>query len=293
MKSDPSVKRGLFKALPEKRTFKEIEKQIRRLIYSKALKPGDRLPNENELAAQFKAGRLSVREALRMLEQAGLIVVRQGSTGGSYVRELDASVAVESIIDLMWQGDVRVRDMTDARSAVETLILEKAFENLTEEDLIALEASVEELERIVKAGRREFPVDPTLTNFHLTMAQATKNPIFPIILRVLMELTVRVMAPATVDVERLKKHATSHRLVFDALKKRDLPGAVAAMQEHMLEVENRYADRVGREGDGKGAMARSHAESAVLRKRPAGSSGRGTGKGEKRRETIRKRRSKA
>jgi GntR family transcriptional regulator, transcriptional repressor for pyruvate dehydrogenase complex len=256
MKSDSPVTRGLFTPLPEKRTFKEIERQIRQLIYSKALKPGDRLPNENELAAQFKAGRLSVREALRMLEQAGLIVVKQGSTGGSYVRELDATVAVESIIDLMWQGDVRVRDMTDARSAVETLILEKAFHNMTEDDILALAGFVEELETLVAGGgQREFPVDPTLTNFHLAIARATKNPIFLIILKVLMELTTRVMTPATVGVERLRKHALSHRLIFDALKKRDLQGAMRAMQDHMLEVENRYADRLSQEDGGKGGTS--------------------------------------
>jgi GntR family transcriptional regulator, transcriptional repressor for pyruvate dehydrogenase complex len=86
MKTDLCPKRALFTPLPEKRTFKEIERQMRQSIHSRALKPGDRLPSEHELAAQFKAGRLSVREALRMLEQASLIVVTQGSTGGSYVR---------------------------------------------------------------------------------------------------------------------------------------------------------------------------------------------------------------
>jgi GntR family transcriptional regulator, transcriptional repressor for pyruvate dehydrogenase complex len=242
MKTDLHPKDALFRPLPEKRTFKEIERQIRQSIYSKTLKPGDRLPSENELAAQFKAGRLSVREALRMLEQAGLIVVKQGSTGGSYVRELDATVAVESMIDLMWQGSVHVRDLTDVRSAIETLILQKAFKNLTESGLLALEASVQELETLVAEGRQqEYPVDPTLTNFHMVLAETTNNPIFPIILKVLMELTVRVMAPPNVGLERLKKHASSHRSVFDALRNRDLASGVRAMEEHLLEVENRYA----------------------------------------------------
>ena len=130
MKTRTTRENTLFKPLPEKRTFKDIEQQIRQLIYSKAVKPGDRLPSENELAAQFKAGRLSVREALRMLEQAGLIVVRQGSTGGSYVRELDGTEAVQPLIDLLWQGDIQIEDMIDARSAIERLVLKKAFGRL-------------------------------------------------------------------------------------------------------------------------------------------------------------------
>jgi len=240
MKSDPPAQKSLFKPLPEKRTFKEIASQIRQLINSRVLKPGDRLPSENELAAQFRAGRLSVREALRMLEQAGLIIVRQGSTGGSYVRELDATVAVESFIDLMWQGDVTVEDLTDARSSIETLILRKAFDNLTEDSLRALEASVQKLENLVsEKSQGEYPVDPTLTEFHMLLAEASKNPIFPIVLRVLLEMTMRVMRPAKVKAQRLREHVASHRVMVNALRDNDLTAALHAMEQHMVKVADR------------------------------------------------------
>src|SRR5512136_2169173 len=81
----------LFQPLPVKRTFMEIANQIRSSIYAKTLKPGDKLPSERELAVQFNVGRISVREALRMLEQAGLIFIKQGSSGGAYVKEADTS----------------------------------------------------------------------------------------------------------------------------------------------------------------------------------------------------------
>jgi DNA-binding FadR family transcriptional regulator len=230
----------LFKPLLEKRTFKEIANQIRQLINSRALKPGDKLPSENELAVQFRAGRLSVREGLRMLEQAGLIVVKQGSTGGSYVRELDSTVAVESFIDLMWQGDVSIEDLTDARSSIETVILTKAFDCLTEETLQTLDASVQVLENLLTAGKRnEYPVDPTLTDFHMLLAEATNNPIFPIILKVLLEMTKRVMTPAKVGIDRLREHVVAHRAVVTALRRGDLNAAQYAMKDHMIVVSHR------------------------------------------------------
>jgi GntR family transcriptional regulator, transcriptional repressor for pyruvate dehydrogenase complex len=249
METDANKENSLFTPLQEKRTFKEIEKQIRELIRSRALKAGDRLPSEKDLAVQFKAGRLSVREALRMIEQAGLIVVKQGSKGGSFVRELDETVTVESMIDLMWQGDIFIRDVTDARSAVESLILRKAFENLTEESLLALERSVQELEILAAEGRQEtYSVDPTLTDFHLLLARTTNNPVFPIILKVLIEVAVRVMTPPTVGLERLRKHVTSHRLIVTALRKGDLEGAVRALEEHLVVIGNRQSDQTGSEG---------------------------------------------
>jgi GntR family transcriptional regulator, transcriptional repressor for pyruvate dehydrogenase complex len=241
MKNESVPGGALFRPLPEKRTFKEIASQIRRLINSGTLKPGDKLPSENELAAQFRAGRLSVREALRMLEQAGLIVVRQGSTGGSYVRELDATVAVESIIDLMWQGDIGIPDLTDARSAVEAVILTKAFHHMTDENMRALEESVRGLEELVASGEEgDYPVEPTLTDFHMLLARATTNPIFPIILKVLLEMTMRVMKPAEANMDRLKRHTVSHRAVVNAIKSGDLEAALAAMEGHLVEVGNRY-----------------------------------------------------
>jgi GntR family transcriptional regulator, transcriptional repressor for pyruvate dehydrogenase complex len=230
----------LFKPLQEKRTFKEIANQIRLLINSRALKPGEKLPSENELAVQFKTGRLSVREALRMLEQAGLIEVRQGSTGGSFVKELDSTVAVESFIDLMWQGDLSIENLTDARSSIETLILTKVFSSFNEQTLQSLEVSVQELENLIIMGKESrYPVDPTLTDFHLLLARLTDNPIFPIILKVLLEMTKRVMQPATVSLVRLREHAVSHRAILDALKAGDLKATLRAMEEHLIAVSNR------------------------------------------------------
>jgi DNA-binding FadR family transcriptional regulator len=98
----PSKEEGpLFQPLPVKRTFMEIANQIRTSIYAKTLKPGDKLPSERELAVQFSVGRISVREALRMLEQAGLILIKQGSGGGAYVKAADTSAISESVYDLV------------------------------------------------------------------------------------------------------------------------------------------------------------------------------------------------
>ena len=135
----------LFTPLRKERTYRVIAKRIRQMIDSRALNPGDRLPSESELAAQFGAGRLSVREALRMLEQAGLIEVKQGSAGGSYIREPDVTVTAESLSDLMRRSDISLRHLTDARLAIEKLVLNRAFDSISDDHLLALEKCVKEL----------------------------------------------------------------------------------------------------------------------------------------------------
>jgi GntR family transcriptional regulator, transcriptional repressor for pyruvate dehydrogenase complex len=231
----------LFQPLPVKRTFMEIANQIRSSIYSKTLKPGDKLPSERELTAQFGVGRISVREALRVLEQAGLILIKQGSAGGAYVKAADTSAISESVYDLVSRSDICLEDLTEVRLAVEKQILQSAFDKITADDMEMLEKSIKELEMVIKKKTREdIPVYFELTNFHVIIARATRNPVFEIILKVLMNVTVKVINPQLTNVERLKKHLSFHKAIYKALESRDLERAIEETEKHMLEVARQY-----------------------------------------------------
>ena len=76
----------LFTPAKTQRASEAIYNQIYPMIVSGELKPGDRLPPERELAEMFQRSRPVVREALRMLQQDGLLVTSVGSTGGAVIR---------------------------------------------------------------------------------------------------------------------------------------------------------------------------------------------------------------
>ncbi len=88
-----------FEPRQTKRAFEHISEQIRNLVYTGAIKPGERLPSERELAEQFQTGRLAVREAFRVLEQMGLVYIRKGKTGGAYIGEFNKTVFSKSLIE--------------------------------------------------------------------------------------------------------------------------------------------------------------------------------------------------
>ena len=67
------------------RLNEEVVTRIKRLIYSKELKVGEKLPSERDLAARLKVSRVILREALRSLEQSGLVEIRPGLKGGAFV----------------------------------------------------------------------------------------------------------------------------------------------------------------------------------------------------------------
>src|SRR5256885_12473745 len=74
----------MFEPVKNQRISDEILRQIRDAVMSGKFQIGDRLPNERALAEQFAASRPSVREALRGLEQAGVIYIKKGSNGGGF-----------------------------------------------------------------------------------------------------------------------------------------------------------------------------------------------------------------
>src|SRR5258708_27286833 len=86
----------MFEPVKNQRVSDEILQQIREAVLTGKFQIGDRLPNERTLAEQFAACRTSVREALRGLEQQGVIYTTKGVTGGAFVARLDHPLVTRS-----------------------------------------------------------------------------------------------------------------------------------------------------------------------------------------------------
>ena len=223
-----------FKPLRSKRVFEEISGQIRDLIYSGVFRPGEKLPSERELSIQFHVGRTALREALRVLENEGLISIKQGSNGGSFISKPKIHQATKSAMDLFHLGDLSLQNITEARIPLEMAVLEFAVKRITEAELDHLDKMNISTDEYLKRGNT--PVSD-ITNFHVYLAKATKNPALEMLVGSIVNEVFKILGKIENREEQnatLERHLFQHKQVLDSLKERDLKGAKEAMKKHIL-----------------------------------------------------------
>jgi GntR family transcriptional repressor for pyruvate dehydrogenase complex len=232
-----------LKPLSGKRAFEEISDQIRDLIFSKKLKPGDKLPPERKLAERFRAGRTAVREGLRILEQSGLITVKQGSEGGSFIRDVSTSVVAGFLSDVIRRADVRLGHLTEVRIGIEKLVIGVAMPRITEIELGLLKKHIDDAETIMgesfRQGKRlnfKLWAESNL-QFHIVLARATRNPLYEMILESLMNVSRTFLVDLPIVPEFVEAHVRDHKGIYDAVKDKDLRLAERRLEEHSLQVE--------------------------------------------------------
>lgn len=172
------------------RAFEEIITQINRLIVSGRIKRGQKLPTERQLAAQFQVGRNTVREALRMLEISGAIVLRRGPKGGAFVASDGQNVLNQQLTNALRLTDFSISDLTEAMRRVTVMLFEAAERAVTVEDLDAMEANIREAETTEDPYQRS----ATLIQFYNLLAAASGNKILVLIANLLVEILQKWVA---------------------------------------------------------------------------------------------------
>lgn len=226
-----------FEKVVSQRAFEDIAAQLRNMIATGRLKPGDRLPMEPALSAQFNVSRNTTREALRALELAGLIELRKGAAGGAYVLPGNDNVVVDGLVNLYHLGAITPLQLTEYRIWLSAVVVRVACERATEEDLADLEANFAAVG--VARANGDFQRKAQLQReFHIRLAQATRNPLLETTMRGIMEVLgefIRNIGPndnayALGSRQRFLRH----------LRRRDADAAVAEMTELLERLHVNY-----------------------------------------------------
>jgi|KBSSwiStaDraftv2_1062776.scaffolds.fasta_scaffold782588_1 GntR family transcriptional repressor for pyruvate dehydrogenase complex len=227
----------MFSAIRAPRVYEHIASQIERAIYEGRLQTGDKLPPERQLVREFGTSRVAVREALRTLEHRGLLEVRQGATGGYFVRAADAGLLLRDLHTLLRLGRVSVAHLLEARLLVEPDVARLAAVRASDADLKLLRQAMDERTEVGPSGRSWRMLD---LGFHRLVAEAAKNPVHALLTHALMDLEADLTVPRIELTETDSREIdAAHRDIYDAVAAHDAPRARVAMEAHVVDVQRR------------------------------------------------------
>jgi GntR family transcriptional repressor for pyruvate dehydrogenase complex len=222
--------------ITKEKLYVQIIKQILQMIREDDYQVGQRLPSERDLANQLGVSRPSVREAIAGLEVLGIVETRIGS--GIVVRDLppmERDRASTAFAELEFAHDESPYEIVAVRDILETGAIRLAVERATEKDLedirVALEAMISAAQ---SSGQYDIQVD---FNFHLAVVRASHNTLLIRIMESLGELVNQRLYCAMIDLLRRDPvraaiQTEDHRLIYEAVKTRDVDKAVASIRRH-------------------------------------------------------------
>lgn len=218
-----------------------IISQIRDAILSGELKPGDKLASEKELMVEFGVSKATMREALRVLEVMGLIEIRKGLGGGSFVAEVSMGTTIHGILNFLHFQSVSMKEITLLRYLLEPTVAQIAALKRTDEDIRKLGDIIGEGEP-AEAGPKEIARG---ISFHRYLARITENP---------MLILVIDFVDGYLDTLKIKLHMggdfyehvkSTHQIILECLIQKDPLATAIAMTHDILEVDrlmSRQAD---------------------------------------------------
>jgi GntR family transcriptional repressor for pyruvate dehydrogenase complex len=216
----------------------QVVSHVRDLIERGALKPGDRLPAERDLATQIGVSRPTIRAGLRTLAAMGVVRSRHGS--GTYIPEGPPALNTDALSFLAALHGFTREEMYEARRILEVGAAGLAAERATAEQVATLAEEVASLFASMQEPRVFLVHD---INFHRGVAAASGNPIVASLVEMVSALYYerRRETAAAASERDLRDAAEMHRRIYQAIRARDADTARRAMHDHLLQASRHQA----------------------------------------------------
>lgn len=174
----------MFRKAKQNRIFQDEVDQIQEAIVDGKLQAGDQLPAERELKELFNVSRGTLREALRVLEQKGLIEIKTGVAGGAVIRGVTTEQVSESLALLIRYQKVPLSKLAEFREGIEGIVATLAAERATATDIARLRELLGQAKNYLDQGEEFWdPFIRTDEELHLALAEISANPLFLSVLK--------------------------------------------------------------------------------------------------------------
>jgi GntR family transcriptional repressor for pyruvate dehydrogenase complex len=231
----------MYEPIERRKVYELIAEQLLLQISQRRLQPGDHLPPERELTQLYRAGRSSVREALRMLESRGVI---EPLGNGSFAVAQYANPLNSSLRLLLSLDEASMHDIYELRRILECEAAALAAVRRTDEHLALMDRGIEEMARGLATAGGELYIDGDL-RFHLAIADATRNGVVLHTMRALREVIRRALMSVFLIPGSPERSQEQHRAIRAAIADRDADRARAEMRDHLVSVESDVREAIG------------------------------------------------
>lgn len=232
-----------------RKASEEVAEQVRALVATRAVQPGDALPSETVLMERYGVARPTMREALRILESEGLITVQRGVHGGARVAELDVDVLARKVGLYLQAGGTDFDDLYEAQGVIEPGAVGLAALRRSNEDVAAMRACAE------RVARCEEPTEfaQTAAEFHLLLLRASGNQTLALVARVIESLVreqyEQALAAVTGDLPALAGWSSRwYTQVIDLIEAGDSVGAADFWAQHRRRVRDQVKEHLRHPG---------------------------------------------
>jgi len=205
-------------------------KQLKESILIGKYQPGQRIPPESDLVKAFGVSRVIVREAIRDLEKSGLLKVMRGPKGGAVVQPMRHNAVTSVLRDILSMGRAKVSDIMEVRLDVEPVVEGLAADRATDQDIQDLRNNL--------LSMPEAPGDEYVSwnvEFHRLIAKASHNPMYNILVNILMDFTEEMVLRLK-PTERVLHEPHWHPDILERIESRDVEGARRVFRDHLQEI---------------------------------------------------------
>lgn len=223
-----------------------IVAQIRDLISSGTLKPGDKLPSERELAIKLNVSRVSLREAFKTLAAMGLVEVKRGQ--GVFILETNMETVISQFAGMLLFKKDEVLQLFEVRKTMEVQAVRWASERAGQDEIKQLLQLVNEAKSHVKDSSVDYEVARRHdVLFHETIFKAAKNVVLIRVMNSLLDIFEEARTKTLAIPGRAAKSIYDHDRIAEAIACRDADKAGQEMYKHIEDVENSIRLGAGKE----------------------------------------------
>lgn len=174
----------MFREAKKNRVFQDVVDQIQDAIINGSIQAGEVLPSERELKDSFQVSRGTLREALRVLEQKGLIEIKVGVRGGAVVKPLGTGLLSESLDFLVRAQRFSLLQLTEFREGIEGNVAALAAARASKGDIAKLKELLAIAEDEMHKGAENWEKFVSIDRkIHQVFADVARNPVYAVVLK--------------------------------------------------------------------------------------------------------------